>query len=119
MQVSSFDYGPPGKPSVKPHAVPKDIKDISPSDGVVRVLGVVVESTPGYILLDDGTGVIRVSLTGDTPTPEIGKVVRVFGSVARNSRGDTYINAEIVQDMSALDLGLYRRVKNIKKRGLT
>ncbi|MEM1657491.1 MAG: OB-fold nucleic acid binding domain-containing protein [Candidatus Jordarchaeales archaeon] len=117
--MSPFEYGSLGKPPVKPHAVPKDIKDISPSDGLVRVIGVVVESTPGYILIDDGTGVIRVALTGDTPTPEIGKVVRIFGSVAKNSRGDTYINAEIVQDMSVLDLGLYRRVKNIKKRGLT
>jgi len=80
---------------------------------------VVVESTSSYIVVDDGTGIIKVLLPSETSVPEVGRIVRVFGSVSQNGKGSVYINAEIIQDMSSLDLGLYRKVKKIKKHGLT
>lgn len=119
FQVGSFSLGPTDKPLVKPHAVPKDVRDISPLDVYVRVTGVVVESASNHIIVDDGTGVIRVLLTGGVPVPEIGKIVRVFGSVSQDGKGGIYINAEIIQDMSSLDLELYGIVKKIKKSSLT
>ncbi len=79
----------------------------------------VVESTSSYIVVDDGTGIIKVLLPSETSVPEVGRIVRVFGSVSQNGKGSVYINAEIIQDMSSLDLGLYRKVKKIKKHGLT
>ncbi|MBS7287411.1 MAG: hypothetical protein KIH01_01330 [Candidatus Freyarchaeota archaeon] len=117
--MSLFSLGPTDKPPVKPHAAPKDVRDISPLDVYVRVTGVVVESASSYIIVDDGTGAIRVLLAGGAPVPEVGKTVRVFGSVSQDSKGSIYINAEIIQDMSSLDLGLYRIVKKIKKSRLT
>jgi len=117
--VSSYSFGPAGKYSPKPHAAPKDIKEISLLDRTVRIMGVVVESTSSYIVVDDGTGIIKVLLPSETSVPEVGRIVRVFGSVSQNGKGSVYINAEIIQDMSSLDLGLYRKVKKIKKHGLT
>ncbi len=88
-------------------------------DRVVRIMGVVVESASNHIVVDDGTGIIRVIPSGEVPVPEVGKIVRVFGSVSQNGKGSIYINAEIVQDMSSLDLELYSKVKKVKKPGLT
>lgn len=119
FQVSSYSLGPAGKYSPKPHATLKDVTDISLLDRTVRITGVVVESTSSYVVVDDGTGTIKVLLPSETSIPEVGKIVRVFGSVHQNGKGSVYINAEIIQDMSSLNLELYSKVKKIKKLGLT
>ena len=86
------------------------ISDIRPDDVRVRVLGTVIDRDDSRVMVDDGTS--RISAVFDK-APEVGmnQVVRVFGRVIPMEQGFE-LQADVLQDMSGLDLSLYRRVSS-------
>ncbi len=93
--------------------VEKKINEINPaSDTKVRVLGTVVgrADDSGSIFIDDGTGAVPVVVGQDAAlNVSENQLVRVFGRV--RSSGDGFgLHAEIIQDMSKLNVKLYNAV---------
>lgn len=85
-------------------AIDKQISEITDKDIRVRITGSVIDKGDGFIVVDDGTGKIKVSFDGETSD-----IVRVFGRVIPLENGFE-INGEIIQDMSKLDLNLRKKV---------
>ena len=85
----------------------KNISDIDVSCNRVSVLGKVISVKGSSFILDDSTGSMSVSFK---PGVEIigNSVVRVFGVVGVDS-----ITAEIVQDLSELDILAFKRSRII------
>ncbi|TFG33381.1 hypothetical protein EU528_00080 [Candidatus Thorarchaeota archaeon] len=94
------------------------IRNISPSiDGPVRVLGIVVNSSPGAALIQDlydsevdKAGSIWVSVEG---TLELKKKYLIIGDVTTKTEKDTKearLNATIIHDIEKLDIGLYKEI---------
>ena len=80
----------------------------------VKILGFVVDKKDDTIVLDDGSGKIKVFV--DTPgimeRIEINKLVRVFGSTLPTEDGFE-IKADSVQDLSNLNINLYKKVEEL------
>jgi hypothetical protein len=86
-------------------AVPKKIKDINPEKDIrVRLLGRVLDKNKDFIVLDDGSGKANIMVDGDVNSD----FVRVFARVLPVESGFE-LKAEIIQDMSKLDLELYEK----------
>ena len=94
------------------------IRDISPEiDGPVRVLGIVVDASPGSALVQDlydsevdKAGSIWVSVEG---TLEIKKKYLIIGDVTTKTSKDkkeARLNAVVVHDIDQLDIGLYKEI---------
>ncbi|MFX1451045.1 MAG: hypothetical protein ACFFCM_09395 [Promethearchaeota archaeon] len=94
-------------------AVERKINEIDVNDKRVRILGVTISSTSEFVKIDDGTGVINVKV--ESPLEER-KRYRIIGQVYKQPDNKLIINAEIVQDMDKLDMDLYQKVLNIKKK---
>ncbi|MGC1122510.1 MAG: replication protein RepA [Candidatus Methanofastidiosia archaeon] len=93
-------------------AIEKDISDITEEDIRVSVIGTVIRKDPIQysMIIDDGTG--SITILGDK-LYEVQTIVRVIGRP--QTRGEPFINAEIVQDFSDFDLELYKRVKELEQ----
>ena len=92
--------------------VEKKISEITPENVRVSIIGTVVDKTNDKLIVDDGTGSIEIfSDENLIKNVENSKVVRVIGRVT--SDGSISINAEIIQDFSKFDIGLYEKIKNI------
>lgn len=101
---------------VSPRRLPaydKKIADIGKDDVRVRLLGTVIDRKENVIVLDDGTGKINVVFAEPVET-EANKRVRVFGRVI-STEGGFEIEGEILQDMSEMDLELYKKVSSLEK----
>jgi len=68
-----------------------------------------------YLVLDDGTGRVQV-ISNKSLTLELGAQIRVFGILSKTSQNELVIEAEIIQDMKDLDMNLYKRVQEVKRR---
>jgi|Deesub1362B_J571_1020462.scaffolds.fasta_scaffold66696_1 hypothetical protein len=90
------------------HYVPKPIAQVKDSDTRVALVGKVVEVKEGSFVLEDETG--RKEIVSDKHV-EVGKVVRVFCSQSEGK-----LSADIVQDMSKLDVNLFKRVRKLYER---
>lgn len=77
------------------------IKEI-PNEKYVSVVGAIIKKDRNDVLLDDGTGQIEVVFGEDINFKE-GDIVRVFGVAISGS-----LKGELIQDMSELDIKLYR-----------
>lgn len=82
-----------------------------PNEKNVSVVGAIIKKDGNDILLDDGTGQIEVVFGEDINFRE-GDIVRVFGvSISGSLKG------ELIQNMSDLDIKLYResfdKIKNL------
>lgn len=93
------------------------IKDLAGKENArVKILGTVVNKATDGMILDDGTGSIRVWVP---PTAELKEkqLVLVIGWASRSKKdGELEIRADIVQDSSSLDLDAYRKVQKIWKQ---
>ncbi len=85
----------------KPPFKKSRIVDI-PNEKYVSVVGAIIKKSGSDILLDDGTGQIEVVFNEDINYKE-GDIVRIFGVVISGS-----LKGELIQDMSELDIKLYR-----------
>ncbi len=96
-------------------AIERHIKDLSNEDFRVRINGVVVDihRDTYTAMVDDGTGRAIVQFID----PEVfgklkeGGPVRIIGKVVPGE--ETMVDAEVAQDMSKLDLGLYNRARYV------
>ena len=77
------------------------IKEIA-QEKYVSVVGAIIKKDGNDIILDDGTGKKEVDVSDDINFKE-GDIVRVFGVYISKS-----LKGELIQDMSTLDIKLYR-----------
>ncbi len=103
------------------HYLKRNISDINPElDMRIKVLGFVVDKKDDTLVIDDGSGKIQAFI--DTPAmmekTDINQLVRVFGSVLPIENGFE-VKGDIVQDLSSLDINLYKKIDELyNKEGL-
>ena len=96
-------------------AVDRRISGIKPEDIRIRVTGTVVDKQEDRIAVDDGTG--KINIVFDMPfKAEMDQMIRVFGRVIP-VEGGFELQGEIIQDMTELDIELYRKVREATGRG--
>ena len=101
---------------VTPRRLPayeKKIADISKNDVRVRLLGTVIDTKENVIVLDDGTGKINVVFSDPVKVKE-NQLLRIFGRVMPAEDGFE-IEGEVLQDMSKVDVALYRKTVELEK----
>lgn len=103
--------------NLPPAATPVKVSEVSPRAGRVQLVGKVVELSEDRLLLDDGTGSVRVLFENLSRVEDLdaGVTVRVFGSPLSLEEGFE-LHAEIVQRLDELDLDLYREVREETKK---
>lgn len=100
------------------------IREISSeSRGPVRILGIVVDSSPGSALVQDlydedvkKAGSIWITIEG---TLEPKKKYLIIGDVTEKTDGDTkipWLNAILAHDVDALDIALYKEVLELEEK---
>ncbi len=92
--------------------IERDISEIKEDDIRVRLLGTVVTQT-GIIMIDDGTGMIKINTEESLSN---GDRVLVIGRVSIKTDGQKEIDAEIVKMVNEIDIDLYKEVKKLKKQ---
>lgn len=78
----------------------KRIKDLPDSNNYVRIVGQVISKVKNILLVDDGSGAIRVDVSNINMGKEIKekeRYVRIFGEVKIDENGRPYIFAEVIQ----------------------
>ncbi len=90
----------------------KRIDELTQDDIKVRVAGAVIEKTGDILIIDDGTGQVKVMT--ESPKFDINNVIRVFGRVIP-VEGGVEISGEILQDMSDVNMELYKKTHDIEK----
>ena len=99
-------------------AVERKIKEINPeTDSKVRVIGTVLSKTENSLMLDDGEGTVQVIIDPKAMQNIVErKIVRVIGHVLPNASAFD-IKAEIVQDMTGLNLKTHETVQKLWNHG--
>jgi len=96
--------------------IEKTISEINENDFRVRILGTVVDldEVNNSCVIDDETDRATVFFESQEKFSlvETGKTLRVIGKVRKNNE----IDAEIVQDMSMIDLGLLEQAKYVLEK---
>jgi len=95
----------------------KKINEIDPDvDYKVKVIGLIVDKKEDTIVIDDGESKVRVFVDSDI-FEKIGihQLVAVFGSTLPSDRGFD-IKADVIQDLTGLDLNLYKKVDELYKK---
>ncbi|MFH1978244.1 MAG: replication protein RepA [Candidatus Aenigmatarchaeota archaeon] len=87
------------------------ISEIKQEDIRISLIGTVLDKSETTIAVDDGSGKIEITFEEPVKT-EVNKLVRVFGTVVPMDQG-FQLRGEILQDMSKLDLGLYKKAMSI------
>jgi len=87
-------------------AIIKKISEINEKDIRVRISGIVLDSSNGMLIVDDGTG--RAEIVSETAANE-GAFVRAFTRIIP-LEGRYELRAEIVQDLSDVDRKLYKSI---------
>ncbi|KYK35197.1 MAG: hypothetical protein AYK18_13325 [Theionarchaea archaeon DG-70] len=90
-------------------AVIKRIEDIS-DEPRISVVGTVIKCGQGEFMLDDGTGQLTVVCSEDLDVQEK-DIVRVIGKLY-----GTTLEAEVVQEMNNLNMHLYIRMYELRKK---
>lgn len=92
----------------------KFVKDLGFSDFRVAVSGVIVSAKDSGFLLGDGSGEVYINLNGMDKQPVIkdNSTVRVFGRLVPYENGFE-IHGEIVQDLTGIDMGALKKIKEI------
>lgn len=89
-------------------ALPRKIAEINPEKDIrVRILGHVIDKVNGSLVVDDGSA--KTEIIAEEATVEVNSVARFFCRVMPLETGYE-LRAEIIQDMSSLDLNLYREI---------
>ena len=97
------------------HYSKRKISEINPeTDFRVRIMGFIVDKKGDTLVVDDGYGKVQVFV----PNPELmdkfnlNQLVRVFGTIVPLDEGFE-LKADIVQDLSDLDLNLYKKIEEL------
>ena len=99
----------------KDHYVKKKIEEINPeTDLKVKIMGFVVDKKDDTVILDDGNKKVKVFV--DNPAivekMNINQLIIVFGSTLPTDEGFE-IKADAVQDLSNLNINLYKKVEEL------
>lgn len=93
-------------------AVEKKISGLDERDIRVSIRGAVIASQDQTIILDDGSAKIKASF--DSPINQDLKMARVIGRVIPFENG-LEIHGEILQDMSKLDIDVFKKLSSINR----
>ena len=99
----------------KDHYVKKKIEEINPeTDLKVKIMGFVVDKKEDTVVLDDGSKKIKVFMDNPVISEKINvnQLIRVFGSTLPTDEGFE-IKADVVQDLSNLNIDLYKKVEGL------
>ena len=101
----------------KDHYVKKKIEEINPeTDLKVNIIGFVVDKKDDTIVLDDGSSKVNVFV--DVPSImekiNVNQLVGVFGSALPTDNGFD-IKADFIQDLTNLNINLYKKVEELYK----
>ncbi len=101
----------------KNHYLKKIVSEINPdTDLKVNLIGFVVDKKDDTVVLDDGSG--KVSIFVDVPSLiekiNVNQIVRVFGSTLPTDNGFE-IKADFIQDLTNLNINLYKKVEELYK----
>jgi len=99
----------------KDHYVKKKIEEINPEiDLKVKIMGFVVDKKEDTVVLDDGSKKIKVFMDNPVISEKINvnQLIRVFGSTLPTDEGFE-IKADVVQDLSNLNIDLYKKVEGL------
>ncbi len=91
----------------------KSIAEISENDKRIRIIGIVVDVGNDYIVVDDGTGKIEVSVSEFHG--KMGDMIKVIGRVLA-SNGKITIMCECYQLLKNFNLKLYKEAREIVKK---
>jgi len=97
------------------HYSKRKISEIDPAIDVrVKVIGFIVDKKEDTLIIDDGSGKVKVFVDspGIIENLNLNQLVRVFGSVLMTENGFE-IRADIVQDLSRLDINLFKKVEEL------
>jgi uncharacterized protein YdeI (BOF family) len=76
----------------------------------VRVLGAVVSMGEGHLVLDDGTGSLKVNVFETIEEVESMDIVRIIGRVDLEQGGEVVLTAVSLTRLEGVDMELYRKV---------
>lgn len=95
-------------------AIERKISDIQPEMDVrVRLTGTVIDTSPGSLLLDDGTG--KIEILFDEPFHAIeGNMVKIIARILPLIDGFE-CRGECLQHLNGFDLKLYKKAKEVIK----
>ena len=84
------------------------------NDFKVKVVGMIVDKKDETILIDDGSAKLQVfvNLPNIIDTINLNQLIRVFGSVMPTDEGFE-LKADIVQDLTGLNVKLYKKVDEL------
>jgi len=95
------------------HYFKKKISEINPeADFKVKIAGMIVDKKGDTLVIDDGTSKVNVFTVSDLQGIEVNKLVRVFGNIVPIENGFE-VRADFLQDLSGLDIKLYRNVDKL------
>jgi len=92
-------------------AVERAIGDLTEKDIRIRIIGTIIDRQESFVIVDDSTGKIKVTLP-EGSNVDGQKTVRVFGRVMPAETG-LEIQGEIIQDMSGLSLDLLQKTRGM------
>lgn len=92
--------------------IDRKISEIKPEDIKVSILGTIVDKKGDIIVIDDGSGKIN-AIFEEPVNFEVNTLVRIFGRVIPVETG-LELRGEIIQDMTGLDMELYKKVKELE-----
>ncbi|MEM4330375.1 MAG: hypothetical protein QXY64_04425, partial [Candidatus Bilamarchaeaceae archaeon] len=85
-------------------------------DFKVKVVGLVVDKTDSSIVIDDGKGKVKIFLEPEMIEKiDIHQLVAVFGTTIPSEKGFD-LKADVIQDLTGLDLNLYKKVEELYKK---
>ena len=99
----------------KDHYVKRKIEEINPeTDLKVKIMGFVVDKKDDTVILDDGSKTAKVFVDNITIVEKmnINQLIRIFGSTLPTDEGFE-IKADVVQDLSNLNINLYKKVEEL------
>ncbi len=97
------------------HYVKRKIPEINPEvDLKVKILGFVVDKKENTLMVDDGSGkvIVFVDDTNLLDSFNINQLIRVFGSTLPTEDGFE-IKVDAIQDLSNLNINLYKKVEEL------
>ena len=98
----------------KNHYIEKKISDLDEMDSKVRIMGFLVDKKENTIVLDDGSGKIKIftDATNIIDNLNINQFVRIFGSIIP-VENDIELRADIIQDLSGFNIDLFKKTKEL------
>jgi hypothetical protein len=81
----------------------------------VRVLGAVVSMGQGHLVLDDGSGSLKVNVFEALEEVELMDIVRVMGRVDLDRGGEVVLTAVSVTRLERVDMELYRKIVELEQ----